>query len=80
LFNPLMVAKLQEKCTRLFHAHLSFRDNMSFVGILSTQLLADQYVHNFRSTRALTRDEYRTWLDESSTPTSADLSAPRPGR
>jgi asparagine synthase (glutamine-hydrolysing) len=80
LFNPIMVAKLQEKCARLFHAHLSFKDNMSFVGILSTQLLADQYIHNFRSTRALTRDEYQTWQDESSTPMSADLSAPRPAR
>jgi len=74
LFNPVMVAKLQEKCTKLFHAHLSFKDNMSFVGILSTQLLADQYILNFRSTRALTRDEYQTWHDESSAGKSTNLS------
>jgi asparagine synthase (glutamine-hydrolysing) len=66
LFSPIMVAKLQEKCTKLFHAHLSFKDNMSFVGILSAQLLADRYLHNFPVTRPLERSDYRTWYDHSS--------------
>ncbi len=64
VFNPLMVGKLQEKCSKLFHAHLSFKDNMSFVGILSAQLLADKFIHNFEQPRSLTRQEYRTWQDQ----------------
>jgi asparagine synthase (glutamine-hydrolysing) len=66
LFNPLMVSKLKEKCTKLFHAHLSFKDNMSFVGILSTQLLVDQFINNFDGAKTLPRSAYRIWHDESS--------------
>ncbi len=64
IFNPIMVGKLQEKCAKLFHAHLSFKDNMSFVGILSAQLLADKFIHRFEQPRSLTRQEYRTWQDQ----------------
>jgi asparagine synthase (glutamine-hydrolysing) len=71
LFNPLMVAKLKEKCTKLFHAHLSFKDNMSFVGILSTQLLADQFIEHFDPGTPLLREAYRTWHDESSAETGS---------
>ncbi|MEA2030005.1 MAG: asparagine synthase (glutamine-hydrolyzing), partial [candidate division Zixibacteria bacterium] len=46
LFNPTFVQKLRKKCQRLSHAHLSFKDNMSFLGILSTQLLVDQFINN----------------------------------
>lgn len=64
IFNPVMVAKLQEKCTKLFHAHLSFKDNMSFVGILSAQLLADQFLHRFEQPLPLEKADYRTWQDQ----------------
>ncbi len=66
LFNPLMVEKLREKCTKLFHAHLSFKDNMSFVGILSTQILVERFIRHFDSAPPLSRESYRTWHDESS--------------
>ncbi|MBK7142881.1 MAG: asparagine synthase (glutamine-hydrolyzing) [bacterium] len=64
LFNPVMVGKLQEKCGKLVHAHLSFKDNMSFVGILSAQLLADRFIHNFEQPKSLARQDYRTWHEK----------------
>lgn len=64
LFNPVMVSKLQEKCTKLFHAHLSFKDNMSFVGILSAQLLSDRFIQHFPMPKSLRREEYRTWHEQ----------------
>jgi len=66
LFNPAFVAKLRDKCTRLSHAHLSFKDNMSFIGILSTQLLAHQYIDNFEVAQSLDRDSFKVWRDCSS--------------
>jgi len=45
IFNPVAVAKLIEK-TRTNKA-IGVKDNMSLVGILSTQLLVDQFVHHF---------------------------------
>jgi len=65
LFNPEYVAKLKEKCTKLYHAHLSFKDNMSFMGILSTQLLLDQYVDHFQPVARLGRDSFKIWHDYS---------------
>ena len=41
-FNPRAVAKLQQKCVAA--ANLGFRDNVAFVGILSTQLWHDAFV------------------------------------
>jgi asparagine synthase (glutamine-hydrolysing) len=64
LFNPIMVGKLQEKCTKLLHAHLSFKDNMSFVGILSAQLLSDRFIHHFPMPQPLRRDQYQTWHEQ----------------
>ena len=80
LFSPIMVSKLQEKCTKLFHAHLSFKDNMSFVGILSAQLLVDRYLNNFPAIKPLERHEYRTWFDESSAAKSSDAPSYRAQR
>ncbi len=63
VFNPTMVGKLYEKCLRNASAQLSFKDNMAFVGILSTQALADQFLQNFdrRATRRVS--DFRVWHD-----------------
>lgn len=63
LFVPNMVSKLREKCTRLSHAHLSFKDNMSFVGILSTQLLVSRFIENFEQPAPIRRADCRVWQD-----------------
>ncbi|MDF1543985.1 MAG: asparagine synthase (glutamine-hydrolyzing) [bacterium] len=67
LFNPLFVERLKEKCSRLSHAHLSFKDNMSFIGILSTQLLYWQFVDDFRAVDSLDRSDFSVWVDYSKT-------------
>jgi len=41
-FNPLLVAKLVEKCRS--GAAIGFADNVAFVTVLSTQLLHQQFV------------------------------------
>jgi asparagine synthase (glutamine-hydrolysing) len=46
LFNPAAVAKLVEKARS--GADLGTKDNMAVVGILSTQLLLNQFTGNFR--------------------------------
>jgi len=61
IFKPEYVGKLVEKCGKLSHAHLSFKDNMSFIGILSTQLLVDRYIDNYRPAPPLGRDKFKTW-------------------
>jgi asparagine synthase (glutamine-hydrolysing) len=67
IFNPVMVAKLREKCAKLSHAHLSFKDNMSFIGILSTQILHQQYINNFRPPASSSEPtSFRVWQDHSS--------------
>ncbi len=66
LFNPVGVARLLKKCTRMAGEHLSFKDNMAFVGILSTQLLVNGFIEDFPMPQALTRDEYSVWEDSSS--------------
>jgi asparagine synthase (glutamine-hydrolysing) len=65
IFKPEFVAKLMEKCAKLSHAHLSFKDNMSFIGILSTQLLANKYIENFQPASPLKRAHFKTWHDYS---------------
>ncbi len=65
IFNPASVAMLREKCAKLFHAHLSFKDNMSFIGILSTQLLIDQYIDHFQPAEGLGREAFKIWHDHS---------------
>jgi asparagine synthase (glutamine-hydrolysing) len=66
VFEPGFVGKLYEKCRNLSHAHLSFKDNMSFIGILSTQLLIDQYIDHFRTAPGLKPQEFKIWQDQSS--------------
>ena len=63
IFRPDFVAKLRDKCRRLSHAHLSFKDNMSFIGILSTQLLVQLYVDGFERAESLPRDSFKVWQD-----------------
>lgn len=41
-FNPRAVMKLQQKCAAV--ANLGFRDNVAFIGVLSTQLWHDAFV------------------------------------
>ena len=65
IFKPAYVANLREKCAKLYHAHLSFKDNMSFVGILSTQLLMDQYIDHFQPAEGLGRESFKIWHDYS---------------
>jgi asparagine synthase (glutamine-hydrolysing) len=64
IFNPEYVAKLVAKCARLYHAHLSFKDNMSFNGILSTQILYHSYINNFTAPGSPARDSYMVWHDK----------------
>jgi len=61
LFNPDYVAKLRDKCSRLSHAHLSFKDNMSFIGILSTQLFIHQFISKFNSGSAIDKKSFKIW-------------------
>lgn len=68
LFVPVMVTKLREKCTKLSHAHLSFKDNMSFIGILSTQVLVNQFIDNFVQPRPIQRADCRIWHDNTKAP------------
>ncbi|MFH2036936.1 MAG: asparagine synthase C-terminal domain-containing protein, partial [Candidatus Zixiibacteriota bacterium] len=63
LFNPDAVTKLKVKCRKLSHAHLSFKDNMSFIGILSTQLLYNQYIKDFKIPSGIGREQFKVWED-----------------
>jgi asparagine synthase (glutamine-hydrolysing) len=63
VFNSAFVTKLKAKCARLYHAHLSFKDNMSFIGILSTQLLIDQYIDKFEFAKSLEKTDFKVWHD-----------------
>ncbi len=67
LFRPGPVQKLRAKCARLSHAHLSFKDNMSFIGILSTELLVKEFVEQFRLPDVLERSSFSVWRDERET-------------
>jgi len=68
LFNPAAVDKLREKCTRLKHAHLSFKDNMSLIGILSTQLLVRRFIDDFRPADDPGRSAFKVWEDQTGVP------------
>jgi len=63
IFNPAYVAQMKEKCARLSHAHLSFKDNMSFIGILSTQLLYKQYIDKFQPAPGAGKELFKVWHD-----------------
>ena len=45
-FNPQAVRRLVDKCKR--GSVIGFKDNMAFVGILSTQLLHKQFIEDFQ--------------------------------
>jgi hypothetical protein len=36
---------------------------MSFIGILSTQLLIDQYIDKFESAKSLEKTDFKVWHD-----------------
>ncbi len=63
IFKPGPVQKLRAKCRKLSHAHLSFKDNMSFIGVLSTQLLHEKYIENYPMPQAYGRDKFKIWID-----------------
>jgi asparagine synthase (glutamine-hydrolysing) len=64
IFNGQFVDRLKAKCAKLSHAHLSFKDNMSIIGILSTQLLQEQYIENFKATDKLDRKDFKVWHED----------------
>lgn len=66
LFNPKAVGLLLKKCRRGKEAHLSFKDNMAFVGILSTQLLVSQYLEDYKMPESVGRDAFSVWHEDSS--------------
>jgi asparagine synthase (glutamine-hydrolysing) len=61
VFSPKAVGRLVKKCKRMAGEHLSFKDNMSFVGILSTQLLLDQFVEHFAMPEEAPRERFSVW-------------------
>lgn len=67
LFNAAGLTRLVRKCRRLADKHLSFRDNMAFVGALSTQLLWYHFVKDFKQPTTFKREAFKVWQDESST-------------
>ncbi len=63
IFNPEYVNKLYSKCLRMGDRRLSFKDNMSFIGILSTQLLSKQFITSLQSVPTPERSEFKVWVD-----------------
>jgi asparagine synthase (glutamine-hydrolysing) len=64
LFKPRAVALLYKKCQRSAGEHLSFKDNMAFVGILSTQLLVKQFLEEFELPEPPGRSSFTVWHDD----------------
>jgi asparagine synthase (glutamine-hydrolysing) len=64
IFKSEPVAMLREKCKKLSHAHLSFKDNMSFIGILSTQLLHHHFIDNFKVPDSPRRESFNVYHDD----------------
>jgi len=60
----LAVSKLAEKCKKLSHKHLSFKDNMSFIGILSTQILYNRFISGFKIPQLLEKEAFKIWKDD----------------
>ena len=46
LFKPVAIQKLLAKCQK--KSRQGFRENMAFVGILSSQIVYDRFVDNFQ--------------------------------
>jgi asparagine synthase (glutamine-hydrolysing) len=64
IFNPQSVGLLHKKCKRGAAEHLSFKDNMAFVGILSTQLLVKQFLEDYQAPPPAERSSFAVWHDE----------------
>ncbi len=64
LFRADQVERLKAKCGRLSHAHLSFKDNMSYIGILSAQLFIDQFINKFEIPSPLPTTKIKVWRVE----------------
>lgn len=64
LFDPVYAARLKAKCARLSHAHLSFKDNMSFIGILSTELFMDKFIEHFDICPPADRNRFKVWVEK----------------
>ena len=64
IFNPQAVALLYKKCKRGASEHLSFKDNMAFVGILSTQLLVKHFLDDFRPAEPVERAAFTVWHED----------------
>lgn len=63
IFNAERVTRLVTKCLRMADGHLSFKDNMAFVGILSTQLLVRQFLDEFPMPQPPDRKNFKVWQD-----------------
>ena len=57
MFKPGAVKQLISKCTK--KARQGFRENMAFVGILSSQIVYDMFIKNFRVDSAERLDNVR---------------------
>jgi len=64
LFSPVPLERLIQKCRRLSRTHLSFRDNMAFVGTLSTQLLWYHFVEDFQIPEPIKPDQFSVMIDK----------------
>ncbi|MEW5795022.1 MAG: asparagine synthase (glutamine-hydrolyzing) [Candidatus Zixiibacteriota bacterium] len=65
LFNSRAVSLLYKKCLKGADEHLSFKDNMAFVGILSTQLLVKQFLNEFSIPSPTPRADFKVWHEDS---------------
>ncbi len=65
LLSQKPLDRLVKKCHRLSDTHLSFRDNMAFVGALSTQLLWYQFIENFQMPEPIKTDQFSVLVDRS---------------
>ncbi|MBD3233092.1 MAG: asparagine synthase (glutamine-hydrolyzing) [candidate division Zixibacteria bacterium] len=59
IFNAGAVTKLHEKLKSLPSERIGFKDNMSFVGILSTMMFYDQFLVNFGKNSSDMIDKWR---------------------
>jgi asparagine synthase (glutamine-hydrolysing) len=64
IFNEKSLERLVQKCRRLSGTHLSFRDNMAFVGALSTQLLWYHFIDNFQMPEPIEKDKFSVYVDK----------------
>jgi asparagine synthase (glutamine-hydrolysing) len=64
LFDADKVGRLAAKCRKGQGQLLSERENMAVVGILSTQLLYDQFIRDFPAVRANTWDNIKVFRED----------------